>query len=75
MDHSNAIPIQIKGQCVEVPIYVEKLVYDLNICVYQKTYREKIMLFNRSNNPMKIQLYFPKELKPYLEFNPTLGFI
>mmetsp|Transcript_13941 Transcript_13941/g.19026 ORF Transcript_13941/g.19026 Transcript_13941/m.19026 type:complete len:152 (+) Transcript_13941:1348-1803(+) len=24
---------------------------------------------------MKIQLTFPKDFKPYLEFNPTLGFI
>jgi len=24
---------------------------------------------------MKIQLFFPKDLKPYLEFNPTLGYI
>jgi hypothetical protein len=24
---------------------------------------------------MKIQLFFPKDFKPYLEFNPTLGYI
>ena len=24
---------------------------------------------------MKIQLFFPRDFKPYLEFNPTLGFI
>lgn len=24
---------------------------------------------------MKIQLFFPKDLRPYLEFNPTLGYI
>lgn len=24
---------------------------------------------------MKIQLYFPKSFKPYLEFNPTLGYV
>lgn len=24
---------------------------------------------------MKLQLYFPQDLKPYLEFNPTLGYI
>jgi hypothetical protein len=24
---------------------------------------------------MKIQLFYPRDFKPYLEFNPTLGFI
>jgi hypothetical protein len=24
---------------------------------------------------MKIQLFFPKDFKPYLEFNPTLGYL
>ena len=36
---------------------------------------EKIILHNRGANAMKIQLFFPKDFKPYLEFNPTLGFI
>jgi len=60
---------------VDVPIYVEKLTYNLHILVYEKTYREKIVLFNRSPHTMKLQLYFPKELKNYIEFNPTLGYI
>lgn len=74
-DYTEPIPIIIKGECVDVPIHVERLTYNLNILVYEKTYREKIVLYNRSSNTMKLQLYFPKELKNYLEFNPTLGYI
>lgn len=74
-DYTEPIPIIIKGTCVDVPIYVEKLTYNLHTLVYEKTYRDKIVLFNRSSNTMKLQLYFPKELKNYLEFNPTLGYI
>lgn len=58
-----------------MPIYVEKEEYDLNVLVYDQFYRQKITLFNRSTNSMKIQLFFPKDFKPYLEFNPTLGYI
>lgn len=58
-----------------MPIYVEKLTYNLHTLVYNKTFREKIILHNRSSNTMKLQLYSPKELKPYIEFNPTLGYI
>lgn len=74
-DYTDPIPIVLKGQCVDVPIYVEKEEYDLNVLVYDQFYREKITLFNRSSNSMKIQLFFPKDFKPYLEFNPTLGYI
>ena len=69
------INLAIKGECVDVPVYVEKLEYDLNILVYEKTFREKIVLHNRGGNTMKMQLYFPNDLKPYMEFNPTLGYI
>jgi len=60
---------------MEVPIYVEKPIYDLRICAYDNTYREKIILKNRSIHPMRIQLTFPKEINKYLEFNTTLGYI
>jgi hypothetical protein len=65
----------IKGRCVDVPIFVEKEIYNLNVLVYEQFYREKIILHNRGANSMKIQLFFPKDFKPYLEFNPTLGYI
>jgi hypothetical protein len=75
-DYTQPIPIRIKGRCVNVPIYVEKEEYNLNVLVYDQFYREKIVLHNRSANPMKIQLFPPKkDFKQYIEFNPTLGYI
>ena len=74
-DYTKPIPITVQGRCVDVPIYVEKEEYNLNVLVYEQFYREKIILHNRGANAMKIQLTFPKDFKPYLEFNPTLGFI
>lgn len=74
-DYTKPIPISVQGTCVDVPIYVEKEEYDLHVLVYEQFYRQKIMLHNRGANAMKIQLTFPKDFKPYLEFNPTLGFI
>lgn len=74
-DYTEPIPITIEGQCVDVPIYVENEEYNLNILIYEQTYRQRIILHNRSQSSMKIQLFFPKDFKPYLEFNPTLGYI
>lgn len=74
-DYTKPIPITVHGTCVDVPIYVEKEEYNLNVLVYEQFYREKIILHNRGANAMKVQLTFPKDFKPYLEFNPTLGYI
>lgn len=74
-DYCEPIHISLRGECVDVPIYVEKEEYNLNVLVYEQFYRQRIVLFNRSQNSMKIQLFFPKDFKPYLEFNPTLGYI
>jgi hypothetical protein len=74
-DYSTPIEVEILGECVDVPIYVEKPEYHMKVLVYEQFYREKVLLFNRSALPMKIQLFFNKAFKPYLEFNPTLGYI
>jgi hypothetical protein len=74
-DYTKPIPLHLTGRCVDVPIYVEKEAYNMNVMVYDQFYREKIILHNRSSTAMKIQLFFPRDFKPYLEFNPTLGFI
>ena len=67
--------LELVGECIDVPICVEREVYDLQVCVLGHTYRERIVLRNRSLLPMKIQLTSPKDSKEHLEFNPTLGYI
>lgn len=34
-DYTKPIPLMLKGECVDVPIYVEKLEYNVNILVYE----------------------------------------
>lgn len=70
-----SVYIQVSGQCTDIPIFVERETYDFQVCVLNHTYRERILLKNRSLTPMKIQLTYPKDVKDHLEFNPTLGFI
>ena len=53
-DYTKPIPITVQGKCVDVPIYVEKEEYNLNVLVYEQFYREKIILHNRGANAMKI---------------------
>ena len=74
-DYTRPIQLNVTGKCVDVPIYVEKEEYNMHVMVYEQFYREKIVLLNRGANTMKIQLFYPKDFKPYLEFNTTLVFI
>jgi hypothetical protein len=69
------IRLVLKATGTDVPIYSEKPVYDFNICPLDHTYREKIVLHNRSGIAMKLQLTSPKDIKNHVEFNPTLGYI
>lgn len=73
--YSPPIEINLKGECVDVPIYVERPVYDFQICFLNHIYREKLIFFNRSPNAMKIQIIPPHETKNFFEFNPILGYI
>ena len=34
-DFTKPIPITVNGTCVDVPIYVEKVEYNLNVLVYE----------------------------------------
>jgi len=69
------IRLILRAASTDVPLSVEKSVYDLLVCPINHIYREKIVLQNRSTKPMKVQLTFPREARDHLEFNPTLGYV
>jgi hypothetical protein len=52
--HSPPIEVTYKGACIEVPIYVEKPLYDFETCLVNKIYREKIIFYNRAQTAMKV---------------------
>ena len=66
---------QIKFTIVDLPIYSEKKIYDLNYIIRNQIFREKIILVNKSPIPYKLQVFFHKDLNDYLELNPSLGYI
>ena len=66
---------ELKFNIVDLPIYSEKKIYDLNYIIINQIFREKIVLINKSPIPYKIQLFFHKDLSDYIELNPSLGYI
>eukprot|EP00746_Dinoflagellata_sp_MGD_P166659 gnl/MRDRNA2_/MRDRNA2_96709_c0_seq1.p1 gnl/MRDRNA2_/MRDRNA2_96709_c0~~gnl/MRDRNA2_/MRDRNA2_96709_c0_seq1.p1 ORF type:complete len:1652 (-),score=423.00 gnl/MRDRNA2_/MRDRNA2_96709_c0_seq1:82-5037(-) len=67
--------VLVQGQCIDVPIYVEKEEYNLKTCVYGHTFRENIVLHNRQSVAMKIQVERPKQVEGELQINPTVAYI
>lgn len=73
--HSPPIQVKIQGNCVDLPIYVEKELYDLDICLMNQMYREKLVFHNRGGKPMKIQMILPPEVTKFISLNPSFGYI
>ena len=65
----------ISFSVVDLPIYSEKKTYELNHIIYDTIIREKIVLVNNTSSPYKLQIYFHKDLKDYIDLNPNLGYI
>ena len=66
---------KIKFNIVDLPIYSEKKIYDLNYIILNHIFREKIVLINKSPIPYKLQVFYHKDLNDYIELNPSLGYI
>ena len=67
--------VTVHGLGVEVPIYLEREVVDLQTCAFDGLYREDIVLHNRSKVSHKVQLRVPRALQGNLEFVPSMGYV
>ena len=63
LNHLDISPFRviIKGECIEVPIYLEEFRYDMKICIIGYTYKEDIVVYNRSSSQLKIEVIQPPE--------------
>ena len=73
--HSPPIRIELKGRCVELPISVEKKIYDMEICLMNNTYRDELVFSNSGSTAMKVQVVIPKETRQFIQLNPSFGYI
>eukprot|EP00002_Diphylleia_rotans_P034806 TRINITY_DN7509_c0_g1_i2.p1 TRINITY_DN7509_c0_g1~~TRINITY_DN7509_c0_g1_i2.p1 ORF type:complete len:601 (+),score=91.24 TRINITY_DN7509_c0_g1_i2:1531-3333(+) len=67
--------VSLSASGSDVPIYVEREILDFRVCYYGTLYREVLVLRNRGSTALKFQVEPPKELKGFLEFTPTYGFV
>ena len=67
--------LSVHGLGVEVPIYLEKDVIDLQCCAFEALYRENVVIHNRAKVALKVELKVPAGLRGYLEFIPSMGYV
>lgn len=68
-------PLLIKFTVVDLPVYSEKKIYNLDYLIEDNIFREKLVLYNTSSIPYKVQIYNPKDINEFIELNPNLGYI
>mmetsp|Transcript_40551 Transcript_40551/g.71324 ORF Transcript_40551/g.71324 Transcript_40551/m.71324 type:complete len:1627 (-) Transcript_40551:67-4947(-) len=73
--YEDTMQVLVRGECVDVPIYVEKEEYDMKTCIFEHTFRENVVLHNRQSVAMKINVVEPKQIIGQLQLNPTVAYI
>ena len=63
--YSPPIIICLRGQCIKVPVTIERPLYDFQICLLNHIYREKLVFYNAGDNPMSFKISQPLATKKF----------
>ncbi|XP_029193987.2 cilia- and flagella-associated protein 74-like [Acropora millepora] len=72
---SPPIVIRVRGVGIDVPVWVEREVVDLKICMYDRLYQDAILVNNRATSALRLKFEVCKELKNHLELLPKTAYI
>jgi len=67
--------IQVKVRVSEVPVFLEEEVVDIKCLLYQRIYRQKVLIRNRGKISYRVNIKIPSYLQEYVEINPAMFFI
>ena len=67
--------ILFKVDVQEPPIYIKNNIIDFNCVFFNRMYRKKIEIFNKSNTANKIEINVPKIFSKFVEISPSIIFI
>ena len=67
--------ILFKVDVQDPPIYIKNNIIDFNCVFFNRMYRKKIEIFNKSNTANKIEINVPKTFAKFLEISPSTIFI
>ena len=67
--------ISFRVEVEELPIYVKEKIIDFRCTLFDRIYRKKIEIFNRSRTACKIDIRVPKIFLKYIDIFPSTVFI
>ena len=63
------------GTGIELPVWVEKEIVDMQICMYDRLYQDAVLISNRATSALQIRFEIPKELRNHVDILPKTAFI
>lgn len=72
---SPPIMIRARGTGIDVPVWVEREVVDLKMCMYDRLYQDAILVNNRATSALRLKFEVCKELRNHLELLPKTAYI
>ena len=67
--------ITIRVEVEELPIYVKNKIVDMSCTLFDRTYRKKIEIFNRSSTVCKVEIKIPKIFSQFVDINPMMMYV
>ncbi|CAB4013133.1 Hypothetical predicted protein [Paramuricea clavata] len=72
---TSPIIITAQGTGIDVPVWVDREVVDLKICMFDRLYQDAIVVNNRATSALRLKFEVCKELKNHLELLPKTAYI
>ncbi|XP_065655305.1 cilia- and flagella-associated protein 74 isoform X2 [Hydra vulgaris] len=69
------IVIHVSGLAVDFPLFVEKEIINLRICMFDRLYQDSVVINNRASTTFRLRFEIPKELHDHLDILPKTAFI
>ena len=67
--------ITVRVEVEELPIYVKNKIVDMSCTLFDRTYRKKIEIFNRSSTVCKVEIKIPKIFSKFVDINPMMMYV
>jgi len=67
--------LNIKAECIDVPVYLDKSSIEFGVCFYNEVYRQTLKAINRTDISQKFFISLPDQMDQFFEFTPSSGFI
>lgn len=67
--------IEVRVFVQELPVFVDQEVIDIKCLLYQRIYRQKVLIRNRGKISYRVNIKVPSYLQDYIEINPAMFFI